>query len=291
MDFGNIAGIVKHFDPPQQANGDPKTWVLWAKETVALGDEVTIMRYDFINLAWVAVASEKQVYKVDAATNVAQLYTGVTEIDGLTLVNGNRVLLVGQVDAKENGVYVSDGAGVLTRAADYAVTIPGNHLILVHYGQSGKYRQYTPLNTSNVESFTIGVDSLNYTIFNDPVSLLNSVTKAASADGVITNVALVGTELQFTGANGGFNGNVDVGALLSGAAKYVLDFVVGDFTAEQIDIDAVDHERGLYPMIQVIDTDLEEVVLVEKLDVNIATGDIKLIVGVGEEFNGTIIVM
>ena len=86
-DFGNIAGIVKSFTQPLESDlVTPKTSVIWAKETVAAGPVVTLMRYDFINSVWVALASEESVYKVDAATNANSALTGITAVDGVGLI-------------------------------------------------------------------------------------------------------------------------------------------------------------------------------------------------------------
>jgi hypothetical protein len=45
-----------------------------------------------------------------------------------------------------------------------------------------------------------------------------SAAGAGGADGVISNVALAGTDLNFTGANGGFNGTVDLSSLSGGGS-------------------------------------------------------------------------
>ena len=56
-----------------------------------------------------------------------------------------------------------------------------------------------------------------------------------AADGVVSNVAASGTELQFTGSNGGFNGNVDLENLVDAAANnngYLTSEVDGSITNE-----------------------------------------------------------
>ena len=57
----------------------------------------------------------------------------------------------------------------------------------------------------------------------------------AGADGVVSNITTSGTELAVTGANGGFNGNVDLEAQVDAAAGnngYLLAEVDGDITNE-----------------------------------------------------------
>ncbi len=54
-------------------------------------------------------------------------------------------------------------------------------------------------------------------------------------DGVVSNIAVAGTSLNVTGANGGFNGNVDLEPIVDAAASnngYLLAEVDGDITNE-----------------------------------------------------------
>ena len=191
-DFGNIAGVVKKFTEPLNADLSPKTFVLWAKEKIAAGDEVTLMRYDFVTSSWVPLSSEESVYKVDAATDINQLFVGVTDIDGITLVNGNRVLLFGQTDPIENGIYVSDGAGALSRPPRFSTSVLGDHLVIALGGTSNKFGEWMPTNTSNVDGFIVDTDPIEYvqTHVNSTVSVstvANLGYTAAPTQGKITN--------------------------------------------------------------------------------------------------------
>lgn len=65
--------------------------------------------------------SWKQAVSAMAITNIPLTGGASLEVDGVTLANGNRVLLTGQSDDSEDGIYVVSGIGstyVLTRAAD-----------------------------------------------------------------------------------------------------------------------------------------------------------------------------
>ena len=62
--------------------------------------------------------SWKEAARVSASTDVDLAAPGST-IDGITMASGDRVLLIGQDDASENGIYVWSGASAaLTRASD-----------------------------------------------------------------------------------------------------------------------------------------------------------------------------
>ena len=51
-----------------------------------------------------------------------------------------------------------------------------------------------------------------------------------AADGNISNVALNGTDLDFTGTDGGFNGSVDLSSLSSGSGFTPADLSASDAT-------------------------------------------------------------
>lgn len=77
---------------------------------------------DAVNKAYVDAAVSgltwKNAVRVFAATNV-NIASAPATIDGVTLANGQRVLLAGQTTGTENGIYVFNGAGAaLTRATD-----------------------------------------------------------------------------------------------------------------------------------------------------------------------------
>tara|TARA_R110000772_G_C13310332_1_gene440558 strand:- start:1368 stop:2231 length:864 start_codon:yes stop_codon:yes gene_type:complete len=285
-DFGNIVGLVKSFTAPLESDGvTPKTYVLWAKETVALGAEVTLMRYDFINSVWVPLSSEESVFKADAADSANSLLTGVTSVDGVGLVAGSIVLLYGQTVATENGLYESDGAGVLSRPDRFSTSVLGNHLIVVHNGGVNGGKMFQPFNLTNVAGFTVDTDPITYKAVYSPVS-----ASTGAADGVLSAVALVGSNLNFTGADGGFNGTVDLAAISSGV-KYTFTFVIGDFSSEAVSVTGAVHGKGVNPIVQVIDDATGDIVGVDTVNVNPANGNVTITVGVGLEFNGRAIIL
>lgn len=216
-DFGNIAGVVKSFTEPLESDlVTPKTYVIWAKEIVSGGPEVMLMRYDFVNSTWVPLSSSESVFRVDAAANSQTGLTGTTEIDEVGLVNGSKVLLTNQDVTTENGIYVADGAGNLTRDPRYSTSVLGAHFIQVRAGASNGSKLMMPININNVDGFAIGVDTITYEAVVDPVAILKEALNAAGgADGAITKISLVGTELQFGGTGEAFNGNIDLAPVVS----------------------------------------------------------------------------
>jgi hypothetical protein len=57
---------------------------------------------------------------VFSETNFNLLVASLPVIDGYQTVNGNRVLLAGQTDLVENGIYIADGTLPWERSADMA---------------------------------------------------------------------------------------------------------------------------------------------------------------------------
>ena len=101
---------------------------------------------------WVASA------RAMATSNVALTGAPAT-VDGVTLVAGDRVLLVGQTPAKENGVYVYNGTN-LVRADDANSAVEMVNLtIWVSEGAARADVQYTC--TAN-KSLVLGTDPVNF---------------------------------------------------------------------------------------------------------------------------------
>lgn len=85
-------------------------------------------------------------------------------IDGLAAASGNRVLLVGQNDFTENGVYIYNGSGAaLTRAADgvTGTLTPGSYFF-VNEGTSNSHSAWVVLNDTPI---TVGTDLILFDRF------------------------------------------------------------------------------------------------------------------------------
>jgi len=122
--------------------------------------------------AAVAGLKPKEAARVASSTNVviaSGLENGDT-VDGITLVTGDRVLLLGQTAPAENGIYVVVSTGAGTRATDFDSLTPIDEInrswVPVQEGtHAGKiYVQYGTVTT-------IGTDPITFTYY-DPIASL-----------------------------------------------------------------------------------------------------------------------
>lgn len=106
--------------------------------------------------------------RVVATTDITISSPGDT-IDGVTLIEGDRILLIGQTDATENGLYEFNGdSSPLTRTddADEDADFQGGIYVLVLEGNLGAGSSYV-LQTLNVE---LGITPLTFIQFSSPSS-------------------------------------------------------------------------------------------------------------------------
>ena len=138
-------------------------------------------------------------------------------IDGVTLSNGNRVLVYNQTNAYENGVYVVTDAGApdspgpgsaweLTRAADADTNIPNSILgmdagdyFFVQSGNTGAGESYVL--TAPTGSIIIGYNNLTFTQFS-----ASQVYSANTAAGLVLNGTVFSAKVDndttaFSGGN------------------------------------------------------------------------------------------
>lgn len=107
----------------------------------------------------------KQAARAAATGDVTVASPGAT-VDGVTLANGDRVLLFHQADAKQNGIYVFNGAtSALTRAtdADTGTKLAAGSALSVAEGTVNGDKSYV-LTTDN--PITIGTTSLTFALMN-----------------------------------------------------------------------------------------------------------------------------
>ncbi|MCP4848500.1 MAG: hypothetical protein GY899_11200, partial [Verrucomicrobiaceae bacterium] len=120
---------------------------------------------------YVDALSARAAARVASLANV-DLQNASPEIDGVTLAAGDRVLLAGQTSAAENGLYVADANGALTRAGDFdaANEIDGGaHLFIQEGSQAGQGYVLADLG----ENFELGTGDLAFSRFTvDPTQSL-----------------------------------------------------------------------------------------------------------------------
>ena len=97
-----------------------------------------------------------------ATTGNVNLGSGIAAVDGVTINNGDRVLVRAQTNAAQNGIYVSNGT-TLSRAADYdsAAEIKTGDFVFVDQGTT--YANSGFVQTEIVA--TVGTDNIAWTQF------------------------------------------------------------------------------------------------------------------------------
>ena len=103
---------------------------------------------------------------VRAATtgNLASLDNNITEIDGVTLADGDRILIKDQTDGEDNGIYVYSDSGAMTRATDFDANaeVTAGAFVFVEEGTTNADQGFV-LNTD--DPITVGSTELSFTQF------------------------------------------------------------------------------------------------------------------------------
>lgn len=123
----------------------------------------------------VRVATTASVGGSYATTPSNGRFTGAaTTIDGVTLATNDRVLIKDQADAKQNGIYVYDGAGQYTRSADMdgspSSEVSGGNFVFVAQGTTNGASGYVLVASGIV---TLNTDNLNFTQFSGGANSAN----------------------------------------------------------------------------------------------------------------------
>jgi len=138
-----------------------------------------------------------------STANVTVSNPGTAVFDGVTLSNGDRLLLKNQTAPAENGIYVFNGSGVaLTRSTDMDAwaEVPGA-LVAVEEGTAAADQLF--LCTSN-QGGTLGTTAINWTSINAAAGLTNS----NFVDGEVPAGTFNGSNTTFTLANTPVAGSV-----------------------------------------------------------------------------------
>lgn len=130
---------------------------------------------DLVRLSYLNSALEglkpKEAVKLTASVNVdiaTELEAGQS-IDGVVLVAGDRVLLIGQTDETQNGIYIASVSGAASRSADMNASseFPGAYTVTTH-GTDNAGKAYA----SNVDAdFDLGTDDATFVLFKSAATL------------------------------------------------------------------------------------------------------------------------
>jgi hypothetical protein len=146
----------------------------------------------------------KNAVRVAATSNVSVSSPGAT-IDSVTLANGNRILLMGQTNGAENGIYVFNGAtSALTRAtdADQDSEVEPGAAVTVSEGTTNGNKTFVLITPGPI---TVGTTSLNWALLNAGTSPV--YTGSGSVD--ITNHVVT----AIAASNGGISVASGVGVV------------------------------------------------------------------------------
>lgn len=151
--------------------------------------------------------------------------TATSFVDGITIVNGDRILVKDQATALQNGIYIATVSGgnvtLLTRSTDADESADMvNASVLVYSGTINDNRQYTTQNPAAI----LGTTSIDWIQISGPgtaVALANGSIFVGNGSGIATAVAMSGdATIINTGAITLANAN-------AGGATYALTFAGG----------------------------------------------------------------
>lgn len=137
--------------------------------------------------------------------------SGLTTIDGVSLSNGDRVLVKNNADASQNGIYVAS-ASTWSRSEDFdgnpAGEVSAGDMIPVLSGVTNNHTIWVLVTPNPI---TVGVTDLEFTLFSEPHELTPG--HGISIDGNLITVdggALDGNSIAWTGTTGNETFNVDI---------------------------------------------------------------------------------
>lgn len=150
-----------------------------------------------------AVAGLASVYKyrsarVASTANVTISNPGTASFDGVTLANGERILLKNQTAQAENGIYIFNGSGVaMTRAADADAwsEFPGLHVTVSEGAQAsanGIAKFFCPADDGG----TLGTTAITFT-----ADISSGLTASNFVDKEVPSGAINGSNTAFALAN------------------------------------------------------------------------------------------
>lgn len=204
---------------------------------------------------YVAGLNWKAEVRVVATTNgtLATAYENGDTIDGIILASGDRILLVGQTDGSENGIYVVNGSGAPTRATDADTTAELKSAIVpVREGTVGHDKWYQLVTDNVIVGTTAQVwqavqFGIVYTASNG-VELVGNDFRVKALDGSITVAAGgISTTRQQLGAIGRYATNSP--ALTAGVPSNITHGLASSDVQTQVRIASTGEVVGLFPSV------------------------------------------
>lgn len=180
-----------------------------------------------ISQAQAGVKAVKDPVRVLANTNIA--LTGLQTIDGVTLVANDRVALIGQTTASQNGLYsVASGAWSRVTDMDANTELTGGTEFLVNEGTTYAGSVWRVTNTGTI---TLGTTNLTFSQVNQMTTYTNG--NGLDLTGSVFSVKVVASGGILVGGSG-----IQLDTTIA-ARKYSVD--VGDGSSSSI---AVTHNLG-----------------------------------------------
>lgn len=163
---------------------------------------------DLVRLSYLNSALEglnpKEAVRALSTTNIviaSELENGDT-VDGVTLATGDRVLLVGQSDPVENGIYVVAASGAASRSSDMntSAEFPGAYTV-TREGTSNSGKAYV---CNSPDSFVMDTDPATFVLFKSAATLTGHDMITISGTEISVDLAAVsGLESTSPGNAGG----------------------------------------------------------------------------------------
>lgn len=163
---------------------------------------------DLVRLSYLNSALEglnpKEAVRAVATSNVdiSDELENADTIDGVTLATGDRVLLIGQTDPIENGIYVVVASGAASRSSDMNLSaeFPGAYTV-AREGTANAGKAYV---CNSPDSFVMDTDPATFVLFKSAATLTGHDMITISGDEVSVDLAAIsGLESTNPGNAGG----------------------------------------------------------------------------------------
>lgn len=179
--------------------------------------------------------------RVHATANIT-IATAPASIDGVTLTNGNRVLVSGQTTSSQDGIYIFNGTGApMTRSTDFAIG-SGVASAFMFVEEGTAYADSGWVCTNNVGSDVVGTNDLVFVQFSGAGSITagfgltktgNTIDVVAGDNSMTILTDSIAVKLNATGAiettATGLNTKVDGNTVTKNGSN---ELTIGNYTSK-----------------------------------------------------------